>query len=80
MLDAGILKINIIGASLTDPHSDVENGTVIHEQRTAAKNGIATHYYMHFGTVVHIRTNKHNKLMDTFMQVLSNELIFGFIY
>ena len=34
----------LIGASLSEPHSNVENGTVVHARRTAAKNGIATHY------------------------------------
>ena len=66
-------------AILSDPHSNVENSTVVHEQRTAAKNGIATHYNMQFGTVVHIHTNRHNKLMDTSIQMLSNAIIFGFI-
>ena len=34
----------LIGASLSEPHSNVENGTVVHVRRTAAKNGNATHY------------------------------------
>ena len=33
-----------IGASLSEPHTYVENGRVVHAQTTAVKNGIATHY------------------------------------
>ena len=33
-----------IGVSMSEPHSYLENGTVVHARRTAAKNGFATHY------------------------------------
>jgi len=48
-----------IGASLSEPHSYVESGAVVHTRRIAAKNGIATHYCS-FGTVVHVQTNTIN--------------------
>ena len=40
-------NVNIVfqllaGASPSEPHSYVENGAVVHAQRTAMKNGIAT--------------------------------------
>ena len=41
----GIFKTPLIsGYCWGEPHSNVENGTVVHARRTAAKNGIATHY------------------------------------
>ena len=35
----------IIGASLSKPHYNVENGTVVYAWRTVVKNRIAAHYY-----------------------------------
>ena len=35
----------LIGVSLSEPHSNMENGMVVHAQRTAAKTEIAIHYY-----------------------------------
>ena len=40
----GYVVYRLVGASLNEPHSNVENGMVVHARRTAAKNGIATHY------------------------------------
>ena len=58
----------IIGVSLSEPHSYVENSMVVHARRTVAKNGIATHYcIVWYGGSC---TNKHNKLTDTSIQVL----------
>ena len=34
----------VIGVSLSEPHSNVENGLVVHAPGNTAKNGIATHY------------------------------------
>ena len=50
---------HVVGASLSEPHSYVENGAVVHARRTAMKNGIATHYCS-LGTVVHEQTNTIN--------------------
>ena len=34
----------LVGGSLGEPHSNMENGMVVHMQRTMMKNGIATYY------------------------------------
>ena len=39
------ILIWLIVASLSEPHCNVENNTVVHVRRTVVKNGIATHYY-----------------------------------
>ena len=39
------ILIWLIGTSLSEPHSNIENSTVVHVRRTVAKNGIAAHYY-----------------------------------
>ena len=61
------------------PYSNVENGTVVHARRTAAKTRLQPMYTttVWYGGSC---TNKHDKLMDTSIQVLSNTKIFGFIY
>ena len=50
-----IFQIFESGASLSEPHSYVESGAVVHAQRTAMKNGIATHYCS-LGAMVHVQT------------------------
>ena len=47
------------------PHSNVENDMVVHVQRTAATNSIATHYCNLVRWLMY--KNKHDKLMDTSM-------------
>lgn len=32
-----------------EPHSNIENGMVVHARRTVMKNGITTHYYNNKG-------------------------------
>ena len=49
----------LIGVSLSEPHSYVESGAVVHARRTVTKNGIATHYCS-LDTVVHVQTNMIN--------------------
>ena len=39
-----MIKIILIRASLSELHSNVENGTVVYAQRITAKNRIATYY------------------------------------
>ena len=53
------IKKCIIRASLSEPHSYMESGAVVHAQRTAMKNGIAT-LYCSLGMVVHVQTNMIN--------------------
>ena len=53
--------LSLIGASLREPHSNVESGVVVHAQRIVMKNGIAIHYCS-FGTVVHVQTNTINSI------------------
>ena len=38
-----MLVFDIVGMSLSEPHSNIENGTVVNAQRTVVKNGIATY-------------------------------------
>ena len=54
----------------------MENGTVVLVQKTMGKTGIATHYYRYGGSC----TNKHDKLMDTSIQVLGKVIILNFMY
>ena len=49
----------VIGTSLSEPHSNVENGMVVYVQRTAAKKRIATHYYSG-GSCTYVQTNTIN--------------------
>ena len=51
---------------------------VVHEQRSAAQTGLyhTTVTVWYSGSC----TNKHDKLMDTSIQVLCNAKIFGFVY
>ena len=42
-------------------HSNIENSTMVHVQRTVAKTGLQ--HTTTVGKVIHV-TNKHNKLMD----------------
>ena len=60
----------IVGASLSEPHSYMESSAVLHALRTVMKNEIATHCCS-FGTCI----NKHDKLMDTSIQVHRNAKI-----
>ena len=64
----------IFGASLCEPQFNVENGMVVHVQRIAAKTGL-----QHTITVWYSGscTNKHDKFMDTSIQVLSDTRIWG---
>ena len=54
-----IFFTRFVGASLNEPHSNVESGAVVHAQRTTTKNGIATHYCS-LGMVVHVQMNTIN--------------------
>ena len=67
----------MIGVSLSEPHTYVENGAVVSARMITVKNGIATHYCS-FGRIVHLQAN--DKLTDTSIQVHSNAKIFDFIY
>ena len=49
----------LIGASLSEPHTYVENGAVVNAQTITVKNGIATNYCS-FGRVVHLQTDTIN--------------------
>ena len=72
-----ISSLGLIGANLREPHSNVENGTVVHVQKTVTKSRIATHHYglvrwfMYSGSC----TNKDDEVMDISIQVLSNKNI-----
>ena len=66
--------VTTITASLI---SKVENSTVVHAQRTAAKMELQYTTTVWYGGSC---TNKNNKLVDAFIQVLSNVKIFRFIY
>ena len=59
----------IFGASLCKPHSNVENSTVVHVQRIAGLQHTIIFWYT--GSC----TNKHDKFMNTSMQVLSDTRI-----
>ena len=59
------------------PHANIENGMVIHSQRIVAIMGLQHTTTVWYGGSC---TNKHDKLTYTFIQVLSNTKIFGFIY
>ena len=48
----------LVGVSLSEPHSNVENSAVIHMWRTAAK--MELQHILWFGTVVHVQTNMIN--------------------
>ena len=54
-----IFFTRFVRTSLSEPHSNVESGAVVHARRTAAKNGIATHYCS-LGMVVHVQANTIN--------------------
>ena len=62
-----MIRIILIEASLSELHSNMQNGMLVYVQRITAKNRIAT-YYCSF------------ELMDTSLQVLYNAKIFGFMY
>ena len=67
----------LVGGSLGEPHSNMENGKVVHMQRTMVKNGIAhTTVVWYSGSC----TNKHDKLTDTSIQLLCNVKLIGFVY
>ena len=57
----------LIGASVSEPHSNMENGTVVHARRTAAKTALQHTTVVWYGGSC---TNKHDKLTDTSIQVL----------
>ena len=71
-------NLNIIfGARLNEPHCNRENSVVVRARRTEVKNRIAKHSTVWYGGSC---TNKHDKLMGTSIQVLSNAIMFSFIY
>ena len=37
-----MVVFDVVGVSLSKPHSNIENGTVVNAQRTVVKNGVAT--------------------------------------
>ena len=59
--------------SLSEPHSNVENDTMAHMQKTELQHTIIDWYG---GSC----TIKCDKLMDTFIQVLCNAELFNFVY
>ena len=57
----------LFGASLSKPHSYMENGTAVHARITAAKMALQHTTVVWYGGSC---TNKHDKLTDTSIQVL----------
>ena len=65
----------LIGTSLSERHYNIENSMVVHAKNCGDCNTLRTTVW--YGGSC---TNKHDKLTDTSIQVLSNTKIFNFIY